>query len=154
MTVPGWLVWTASGIANEIVKDEETKTLLKLAKKVKRLRFMVAEENNPFSQTEINGLVNHLHASSFEDLILVRDKGTSVNLLVKEQGEKLKDLVIIVSEEDTFAYLTMKSNLKPKDLAEVVQFFLNQEKQEEQQNQEATEEQEPWEILIPIIPQV
>lgn len=127
-TVPGWLVWFGSGIANEIVKDEDIKVGLRLARKVKKLRFMIAEEHNPITQSEINSFVRQLKQNNgFEDLVYVREENTNVNILVRDKKEKIRDIVILVSEDDEFIYFNMKSKIKYKDIAEVVNHFLKKE---------------------------
>lgn len=127
MTIPGWLIYAGTGIAHDFVDDEDTKMMLRLAKKVKRLQFMVAEEHSPISQTDIRAFVENARADHFEDLILVRDKSTTVNVMVREKRDKLRHLIFLVNDDSDFVFLNMRTNIKMKDIAKIVDYFLEKE---------------------------
>lgn len=121
--MPGWAIWVGSGLAHDIVKDEETRLALRLAKKVKKLRFMMAEEETAISSYDIKAFVNEIKSKDYDELIYVKDGPTSVNALVKEKNGKLKDLVFVVKDEDEFFFASMKSNLKMEDITEAIQTY-------------------------------
>ena len=41
--LPGWLIYTGTGFAHDIVKEEEVRVLMQVARKVKKLQFMLDE---------------------------------------------------------------------------------------------------------------
>ena len=136
--VPGWLVWMGGGIAQGFVQDPDTKAALRLARKVKKLRFMATEDYNPITTAEVNEFVNHIRGNGFEDLIMVREGSSTVHILSREKKEKLRNLVILVNDEEEFVFMDMKSRLKYEDLSELVNTILKAEnmKTEEEQKQE------------------
>lgn len=127
MTIPGWLIYAGTGIAHDLVDDEDTKAMLQLAKKVKRLQFMIAEEQSPISPADIQTFVHNARADHFEELIVVRDKSTTVNVMVREKGEKLRHLLFLINDESDFVFLNMRTNIKMKDIAKIVDYFLEKE---------------------------
>lgn len=127
MTIPGWLIYTGTGIAHSLVDDEDTKVMLQLAKKVKRLQFMVAEEQSPIATADIQTFVQRARADHFEDLIVVRDKSTTINVMVREKGEKLRHLIFLINDDSDFVFLNMRTNIKMKDIAKIVDYFLEKE---------------------------
>lgn len=123
--IPGWLVWFGSGIAYDMVKDEDAKVALKLARKVKKMRFMIAEDQNPIPTASVNNFVSESRRSGYTDLIYVRDGATTVNVMGRiKKNDKFKDLVFMVQENDEFVFFHMKSNIKMKDLSEMINHFM------------------------------
>ncbi|MDX1942998.1 MAG: DUF4252 domain-containing protein [Saprospiraceae bacterium] len=123
--IPGWLVWFGSGIAYDMIKDEDAKVALKLARKVGKMRFMIAEEENPIPTASVSNFVSESRRSGYSDLIYIRDEGTTVNIMGKiKKNDKFRDLVIMVSEEDEFVFFHMKSNIRMKDLSDLLNHFM------------------------------
>jgi hypothetical protein len=122
--LPGWVMWVGTGLAHEMVDDEDTKLALRFAKKVKKLRVMIAEENTEISSYDVKSFVNEIKQKDYEDLIYVRDGETTVNTLVKDKNGKLKDLVFLVKDEEEFVFLSMKSNIKVEDITELIKNYL------------------------------
>lgn len=118
--LPGWVIWAGTGIAHDIAKDEDVKTALRFAKKIKKLRFMLAEEENAIPPEEIQSFVENIKAEDYEDLIFVKDGDTKVNMLIKDKNEKLKDMVFLVNTEEEFVFFSMKSNIKYEDVTNLV----------------------------------
>lgn len=124
--IPGWLIWVGSGIAYDITKNEETKALLKVGRKVKKLRLMIAEDNNPIPAAHISNFVTESRQNGFADLIYVRDGETTVNIISKiKKNNKFRELVFLVSENDEFVFFHMKSNIKMKDVQELINAFMD-----------------------------
>lgn len=124
--IPGWLIWVGSGIAYDITKNEETKALLKVGRKVKKLRLMIAEDNNPIPAAHISNFVTESRQNGFADLIYVRDGETTVNIIGKiKKDNKFRELVFLVSENDEFVFFHMKSNIKMKDVQELINTFMD-----------------------------
>ena len=125
--VPGWLVWMGGGLAQSLVQDPEAKAGLRLARKVKKLRFMATEGDNPITAVEVSDFVSHIRTSGFEDLIMVKEGSSTVHILSRERKDKLRNLVILVNDEEEFVYMDMKSRLKYEDLSELVNTILESE---------------------------
>ncbi len=124
--IPGWLMWFGSGIAYDIVEDEEAKAALKLARKVKKMRLMIVEDHNPIPAKAVRNFVRESRRSGYSDLIYVREGETEVNIMGRiKKNNKFKDLVIMVSEENEFVFFHMKSNIKMKDLNEMLRISMD-----------------------------
>ena len=125
--MPGWLVWIGGGIAQGLVQDPEARAGLRLARKVKKLRFMATEDYNPITTAEVSDFVNNIRSAGYEDLLVVKEGSSTVHILSREKKEKLKNLVILVNDEEEFVYMDMKSRLKYEDLSELVNTILKAE---------------------------
>lgn len=124
--IPGWLIWVGTGIAHDITRNEETKAMLKVGRKVKKLRLMIAEDNNPIPAADVSNFVSESRRSGFSDLIYVRDGETTVNIIGKiKKNNKFRELVFMVSEENEFVFFHMKSNIRMKDVQELIDVFLD-----------------------------
>lgn len=143
MTIPGWLIYAGTGIAHDLVDDEDAKMMLQLAKKVKRLQFIVAEEQSLISPDDILDFVQKARADQFEDLIFVRDKSTTVNVMVREKGEKLRHLIFLIDDDSDFVFLNMRTNIKMKDIAKIVDYFLEKEGWDNPEEKPKKKEEKP-----------
>lgn len=144
--VPGWLIWMGGGIAQSAVKDPEAKAGLRLARKVKKLRFMATEDDNPITAAEVGDFITNIRSTGYEDLLSVREGRSTVHILSREKKEKLKNLLILVNDEEEFVFMDMKSRLKYEDLTDLANTILkSKEAAEQEQSEEPAEgrEEEP-----------
>jgi Domain of unknown function (DUF4252) len=123
-TLPAWLVKLGVGIARPFVEDEEAKIALRLARKVGKTKFMVAEDECQISQGQYMKLLAGVKKDGFETLIEVRDDGENVSILSKEKKGTLRNLLIIVREEGSFVLLSLKTRIKAEDLERTINDIL------------------------------
>lgn len=121
--VPGFLIWLAAGIAHQSVKEPETRAGLAVAKKIKGMRFMVNEERNHIPADEVAQLISNLRKDNYDDLFYVKDGATTFSLMIREKRDKIKRMFILVQEPDEFIMMEMKTNLKIRDIQELIKSF-------------------------------
>jgi len=138
--IPGFLIWFSTGIANEIVDGEEAKTFLKFAKKFKTIRLLVQNDNNSISKVDYNQLIFDAKKGNYEELISVKEKGKTFHIMGREKKDKLKNLLILVSSEDTFVMMSMKTKIKIKDLNSLINDLMKLEKVREKLKKKEEEE--------------
>ena len=119
--LPGFLIWFATGVANEIVDEPEAKVALKFAKKFKTMRLLAMEDVNHVTAEDYNKLISGVKKKNYEELISV------------------KNLLILVSEEDTFTMMSMKTKIRTKDLNRLINDLMKLEKV----RQKVKKEEEP-----------
>ncbi|MBK8492379.1 MAG: DUF4252 domain-containing protein [Saprospirales bacterium] len=120
VTLPGWVVKLGVGIAKTQVDDQEEKEAINLAKKIRKLRVLTFEEANPVAQKDLDRLMKGVRKENFEDLIMVKEENTKVHLMMREKKEQVKNLLILVSEEDTFTMVSMKTKLRYDQIEEFI----------------------------------
>lgn len=126
--IPGFMIWFGTGIANEMVDDEEAKVFLKFGKKFKTMRFLVQENENTITKEEYNELVAGAKKGNYEELISVKEKGKTFHIMGRGKKDKLKNLLILVSAEDTFVMMSMKTKIRTKDLNRLINDLMELEK--------------------------
>jgi len=141
--IPGFLIWFGTGIANEFVDDEEAKVFLKFAKKFKTMRFLIQEDNNTITREEYNQLAAGAKKGNYEELISVKDKGKTFHIMGRGKRDKLKNLLILVSAEDTFVMMSMKTKIRTKDLNRLINDLMELEKVREKLKKKEEEEKAP-----------
>lgn len=112
--VPGWLIDFASTVAIPFVEEPEARVALRLARKVGKTRILYNEDGpNNIPVAAIDHMVRGARKKGYTDLVLVQDEGTRVHVLVRENkdGRRVKGLLVLVSEEDTFMMVSSKMNL-------------------------------------------
>jgi len=120
ITLPGWLIEIGANIARLSVDSREEKESLKLLKKVNKLKLLVIEDDNPVKDKHIDKLFDGLKRDDFEDLVFVRDEVTRVNIMIREDQYKIKNLFILVREPSDFAMVSMKTNMTIAQINKVI----------------------------------
>jgi type IV secretory pathway ATPase VirB11/archaellum biosynthesis ATPase len=127
LTLPGWVVRLGVGIAKTQVEDNTEKDALKLAKKIGKMRVLTFEESNPVTDKDRERLLKGVRRENFEDLIMVREEGTHVHIMMREKKDRIKNLLILVNEEDTFTMVSLKARLHYDDLNDFLQTVMDEE---------------------------
>lgn len=127
--IPGFLIWLATGIANESIGDEpEAKIALKFAKKFKTMRFLVMEDENHVTQEDFQKLMSGAKKANYEELISVKRNGEYIQILGRGKNDKLKNLLVLVSAEDSFMMMSMKTKIKTKHLNRLINDLIKLDK--------------------------
>ncbi|MEL6866806.1 MAG: DUF4252 domain-containing protein [Bacteroidota bacterium] len=119
--LPGWVIRLGAGIARTQVEEPQAKAALKLAKKIKKIKLLVAEEGPEVSEQDIERMIQGVkHRNDFNDMFTVQNGSTRINMLMRNSGDKIKNLLILVSEESEFVMVSLKTKLKIEDLNELL----------------------------------
>jgi len=127
VSLPGWIVKLGASIAKTQVEEDMEKQAIDLAKKIKKLRVLTFEESNPVAPKDLERLIKKVRRENFEDLILVREKDTKVNLMIREKRDIVKNLLILVSEDDSFTMVSMKTKFKYDEIEAFINEAINEE---------------------------
>lgn len=120
-TLPGWLVKLGVGIARPFVDDEEARIALRLARKVGKTKFLVAEDESRITQGQYLQLITEVKADGYEPLVQIRDEGENVSILSLERKGLIRKLLILVREEDSFVLLSVKTKIRMSDINDFIQ---------------------------------
>lgn len=106
-------------------EDKKAMAGLKLIKSVKSMKLLLMEDVNLVSEKDYNKLVSDVkRKGKMSEMITVREGSTRINIMVRDKRKKISRLMILVSEEDGFIMLSMKTKLKYKDLNKLLQEFM------------------------------
>jgi hypothetical protein len=120
VSVPGWIVRMGIGIAKSQAEDQEEKDALKVLRKVGKVRVLTFEDSNPIRDKDLDRLMKGVRRERFEDLVMVREHATKVHIMMRERREKIKNLLILVNEEDTFTMVSLKTKVKYDEIEELI----------------------------------
>jgi hypothetical protein len=90
--------------------DKEVKDVIK---DLKGLRILVREQEG---MKYYNEAAKKINFDEYEELMTVRDEGTNVKFIVKEEGELIKELLLIVGGPDEFVLMSFIGKI---DLAKI-----------------------------------
>lgn len=129
MSLPGFLIHMGAGIARKHTDDDpDAKLALEMTKYIKNIKIVVAQDQNAIDQDDYKKLVNRAKSKDkFEDLLMVKDGETNVNIMMRGNSKKIKNLLILVNDGDEFVMLSMKTNLKYKHLNQFLSEILKKE---------------------------
>lgn len=107
--IKGWVLKLAGSFADE----EKAQTVLQ---KISRLRVMTMENGNLVTPKAYKDLVRQVRNRQFEDLIQFKDAGESVQVMIREQGNRITDVLLLVNGTDNFTLLSLEGTLTFSDL--------------------------------------
>ncbi len=141
--IPGWVVWLGGGIAYNSVNNEETKTVLRFARKVGKMRLMASENGTFLPESELKTFVSNIQANGYEPLIQVESQGSTVNIMARDRRDKVKNLLLLVRDEDGFVFMDLKTRIKYDEIADLINYFIKLGDDEEPQPEAPKEENTP-----------
>jgi hypothetical protein len=109
LKLQGWVLEMASIFS----EGDDSKNLLR---KISRLRVLLMEEGNLVSPGEYRQLMKDVKKASFETLMKIKEGDEQIDLLIREQGDTITDVLLIVSGLDNFVLLSLEGALKFSDL--------------------------------------
>ncbi len=108
----GWVIKLAAKFAD----DPDAK---KVAKHISKLRVLTMEDGNLVTKEDYKSLIRSIRKDQFEDLIMVREGTTKINLYIKEKKDKITNALLIVNDVDEFVMISLEGKLRFKDLQEL-----------------------------------
>jgi hypothetical protein len=111
---------------DELDMDEgETEVFMDMAKDLRGLRILTTDENVTAFYEEAK---NKINTKEYEILMTVRSKGNdNVDFLIKEEEDKISELLLLIGGDDSFALLSFVGNI---DLNKVSKLAKEMEKEE------------------------
>lgn len=100
-------------VAVSFSNDDQEKKILK---KMKRLRLLSFEDNNPVTPGEYQKLLKGIRADKYSPLIKVRQGDETVNIMVQERNNYISEVLLIVNSKDEFVLLNLEGKFRFEDL--------------------------------------
>lgn len=116
LNIPGFLIRAA--IAMSTTDDSDaSKALNAIRKKLRKAQIMVLD-NRSISSFTMKKIHQELHESGFEDFVQIRDEGQYVNILVHENKEVIRRMMVTIYEgEGQFVAFDLKTKLTFDELS-------------------------------------
>lgn len=93
--------------------DDEAKGILK---KLKRIRLLTIENDNPVSKEDYKQLIRHMDAEKYAPLIKVKNGNENVNIYVQEKHDFISEIIVLINSDDDFLLLQLDGKFKFEDL--------------------------------------
>jgi len=128
IALPGPLTKLGVGIARMATKDDEVaQASLKLLKKVKGMKLMAMEDHNLVTPKAYRTLVDGVAKKGFEPAIVVNAKGNKIDIHARTKNGKFKNMLILISAEDSFVMMSVKANMQQKDIGKLINLLMEDE---------------------------
>ncbi len=111
-TINGWLLKVASEYSDNADAS-------KVLEKITQLRVLVMDDGNPISSHEYKDFMKVLRKDSFEELIKIKDKDVDVDFFIREEGQHITNVLMLVNEKDGFVLISLEGLLKMEDLKNI-----------------------------------
>jgi len=108
----GWVLKLAATFSQE----EEAGNLLR---HISRLRVLTMDDGNIVPRSEFNQLLKQVRKDKFEDLMHIREDGEDVQILIREDKDRITDVLLLVHGKDSFTMLSLEGALRFKDLKDL-----------------------------------
>lgn len=100
--------------SNEVKSDQEAADLGELITKIRGIRILTAEKIN--GKPLYTEAMSTLTKNKYEELMDIQDKSSSVKFMVREEGGRVRELLMITGSTENFTLLSMLGNFTYQDL--------------------------------------
>ncbi|MCB0631910.1 MAG: DUF4252 domain-containing protein [Saprospiraceae bacterium] len=100
-------------LAGNFVDDENAR---KVIRKVSHLRLLMVEDTELVTAEDYTFLIKGLKSDSFEELMQIRDKGNHIDFYLREDGDRITDVIMLLRGEDEFLMLSLEGAFRFSDL--------------------------------------
>ncbi len=139
-TIPGFL----PKIGSIFIKGKAER---RLVRRTGKIRIMVFENGSPVTEKDFVKFARRAENSGLDDLIHVRDGKTHVRIMGKENGKRIRKLVVLVQDEGEFVMVSMKGRYKYSDLNALIKKY---QQETPQKDKDKKKKKNPLPIKIPV----
>ncbi len=103
----------------EIIKfafQGEDKSTGDLIERISQLRIMIMEDKNIVKKGDYRELVSNLKDDRFEELMTFREGGSDIEILLREKGAIITDVILLLNGDDEFIMLSLEGLFRFEDL--------------------------------------
>ena len=115
INVPVWLA--KPFMKNALRKDDESKEVINLIKKVKKIRMMTVENGDQKMLTDFS---KYLNKNNYEDWITIKHDGENVNIQALQNGDQINKLMILVNSDHDLVFVDIKGKFSPEDISNLI----------------------------------
>ena len=108
LSLSGSLIQFAASFAD----DEGSQ---KVMDKVTHLKLLVSD-SNLVSKKDYLSFSKSLKKDAFEDLMQIKDQGSNIDIMIREQGDKITDVILLVEDHGDFVMISLEGDFKYSDL--------------------------------------
>lgn len=100
-------------LASTFTDDEDAKNILR---KVSHLRLLMMEDENLVTPEEYTSLIRGIKSDRFEELMMLREEKQRIEFFMREDGETITDVLMLLHGDGEFLMLSLEGALKFSDL--------------------------------------
>ncbi len=123
--LPHFALKLGTGLGSLFISEEDREAgldgLIRLAWDVRKIRFLNISDGNPVTSEELQKDFEKMRKKGHEDFLFIRNKGSRISIMVRTKKDKLRSLLILVSEKDSFTLIHLKTKIPKKDIQFLVE---------------------------------
>jgi len=121
VSLSGGLFELLSSIASWDESDEEAMAISRIADNIRSLEILsIPLYKSGFSHEDIDKMRSDLEKESYEELMTVKDGHERVYFLTQGDKNTIKNMLVLIREDDEFAVMNIDGSLDMKDLSYLV----------------------------------
>ena len=121
VTMNGSMFELVSTIADNMEENEESEAIARIAKGIKSMQVLaIPLFRSGLEPAEIEKLHKDLMGEKYEELMQVRDGDQRVFFMAQGDENELRNMVVLVREDEEFILFNIDGTLNMKDLAYIV----------------------------------
>lgn len=112
INVQGWVLKLASAFS----EDEKAQNTLD---KITQIRILIMEDENLVTYDDRKKLIRSLKKDKFETLLQVKDGGDNIDFFLREEGDHITNILMLVNGKDGFVLLSLEGLLNLEDIKDL-----------------------------------
>lgn len=114
VSIPRWATFVGSAFIDE--KEDR-----QLVRKIRKVRVLFFEEENPFSNRDIRKFHRKAKRRNLDELVTVRSGKTHVSVLVKEKRAIIRKVVVLFKSDEGSGLVTVRGKFNLNEINKVIQ---------------------------------
>lgn len=106
-------------IKKALREDGNNEAAIALIKKVSKIKVMTVENGNKIM---LKDYANYLNSNNYQDWATIKHDGDNVNIRVKQNGEKIKNMLITVNSDKEMVFVDVKGSFTAADISDMINF--------------------------------
>lgn len=126
VSLSGGLFELLSAVASWDESDEEAQAISRIAENIKSMQILkIPLYKSGFDNDDIDKMRADLDKENYKELMTVRDGAENVYFLTQGDKDTVKNMLILIKEDNEFAVLSIDGSLEMKDLAYLAKHHKN-----------------------------
>lgn len=88
----------------------------KVLEKISKLRILAIDDQHIVETSDKKAMLSGLRKNHFEELMQIRDGKSRIDFMIREKGNKITNILMLVDDEDSFFLLSLEGNITWKDI--------------------------------------
>lgn len=118
--IPKMLIKLGYAAAKNNAEDKEERQMAEIMKRIDSINVLSLEDCSAASKQSFEKDAEKLKIDGYESLIKANDEGEKVNILLRQKGDIIHEMLILAIDNDDCALVQINGKIRPEDIQQLI----------------------------------